>query len=297
MALIIGCGYTGRKIAARLAKTTPSLAGVVSSADSAGRLAPLGLRVIQADLDQPLQDDLTRELGLAEQIHYLAPPPGTGTSDPRLGRVLAALGRRPTPCRLVYTGTTGVYGDCGDEWVDEERPLNPTTERAQRRAHAEGQLLAWQEQTGNEPIILRVAGIYGPDRLPLASLRRGTPVVDPAEAPFSNRIHVDDLVQACLAAMERGRPGRAYNVADGHPTTSAEYYQLLADLAGLPRPPRISWLEAQKVLPPGVLSFLRENRRIDNRRLREELSLELIHPDPASGLRASLAQQDFEPPG
>jgi nucleoside-diphosphate-sugar epimerase len=287
--LIIGCGYTGRRLAARLLEQGQIITGTVATEASAQVLRILGVKPVVADLDHP---DTTLPLAGQDRIFYFAPPPGEGTTDVRLTQVLTQLQEQKLCPRMVYTSTTGVYGDCQGDWVTEQRPLHPTTDRARRRADAEQQLTTWAQENGGEAIILRVAGIYGPGRLPLERLRQGAPMIRAEEAPFSNRIHVDDLVTACLMAMDHGHSGLAYNVADGTPGTMAEYFNTLAELTGLPQPPAVTWDEAQKTMPPGLLSYLQESRRIDVLRLVCHLGVELKYPDLAAGLRASLDEEN-----
>jgi len=286
--LVIGCGYTGRRLAARLLEQGQAVTGTVTTTRSADLLEELGGRPVLADLDAR---DVHLPLEGQDRLYYFAPPPGQGTTDPRLARVLDLLRRRDLTPRIVYTGTTGVYGDCLGAWVTESHPPNPSTARAQRRSHAESLLWEWSTAAGGEVIILRVAGIYGPGRLPLERLKAGLPLVRAEEAPFTNRIHVDDLVTCCVTAMERGLSGQIYNVADGQPSTMTHGYNLLADLLGLGHPPTVSWEEAKKTMPTGLLSYLRENRRIDNSRLRDELGIELKYPALEKGLTASLAEE------
>ncbi len=279
--LIIGCGYLGRRLAARLSEGGASVSGLVRSRETAARLAALGIAPLRADLDRPLPPLPTR----GTSLFYLAPPPREGREEPRLARLLAALEQGGQPRRILYLSTTGVYGDCGGEWVDETRPPNPQADRARRRWDAE-RLRRWQARRGGELVILRVAGIYGPGRLPLERLRRGLPMVSAAESPWTNRIHVDDLVTACVAAMERGLDGGIYNACDGHPGTMRDYFDRVADHAGLPRPPQIRLSEAEGRLSAGLRSYLRESRRLSNRRLREELGVTLRYPTLEAGLAA-----------
>ena len=283
--MIIGCGYTGRILGARLLTAGLPVTGVVSSRTSALHLDKIGITPVVADLDQPAPQ---LPLADADRIYYFAPPPNEGVADPRLERILHALRELKSTPRIVYTSTTGVYGDCQGDWVDETRPVQATTDRSRRRLDAERQLLLWQEQSGGEVIILRVAGIYGPGRLPLARLRQESPMINEAEAPWSNRIHADDLATVCAAAMDRGRSGEVYNVSDGTPGNMAEYFSKVADLAGLPRPRSISLAEARQELPPGLLSYLQESRRLDNRKMLKELGVTLRYPTLAEGLPASL---------
>jgi nucleoside-diphosphate-sugar epimerase len=217
---------------------------------------------------------------------HLVPPPARGEEDLYTRRLIALFESHGHPRRLVYMSTTGVYGDCGGRWIDETEPVRPVADRARRRWDAEEQLRAWSATHGRDLIVLRVAGIYGPERLPLERIRAGVPMVRPEEAPFTNRIHVDDLVAACVAAMERGEPGSVYNACDGHPSTMTEYFQAVAAAAGLPGPPLISLDEAAGRLSGGMLSYLSESRRIRNQRLLDGLDIALRYPSLADGLRA-----------
>jgi nucleoside-diphosphate-sugar epimerase len=284
--LVIGCGGVGRRVAQGYAARGEGVWGVVRGAGSARALAALGVRPVVLDLDRPEPLALPAAGG---QVFYFAPPPERGAADPRMARVLDALRTQGAPLRLVYISTTGVYGDCGGAWVDETRAVRPVAERALRRWDAERQLRAWSGDTGAEVVILRVAGIYGPDRLPLERIRQGLPVVRAEEAPFTNRIHEDDLVAVCVAAMEQPVAGEVFNVSDGHPGTMAEYFDAVADLAGLPRPPKIAMGEAAGRLSPGMLSYVQESRRLRNDKLLARLGVVLRYPDLERGLSACAA--------
>jgi nucleoside-diphosphate-sugar epimerase len=281
MVIIIGCGYIGRLLGARLAAQGVPVAGVVRSAGSADPLPPLGIRPVQMDL----LDDAT---GLPDtvdtDVYHLAPPPGEGEEDPVTAALIEAFAARGQPRRLVYVGTTGVYGDCAGDWVDETRTPQPSAGRALRRWDAEERLRAWSRETGVDLVILRVAGIYACDRLPLARIRSGEPVVSAAEAPWSNRIHAADLVDVCLAAMARAPAGAIYNVCDGNPTTMTDYFLRVAAAAGLSSPPQIPLAEAPGRVSAGMLSYLRESRRLSNRRVLAELGVRLRYPSLADGL-------------
>lgn len=282
--LIVGCGHVGRRLAKALDR--PGVTGLVRTADSAAGLERLGIRALCCDLDRKVATELPTG---DTDIYYLAPPPREGTADARLARFLAALEKGGQPRRLVYLGTTGVYGDCGGEWVDETRPIEPRVERALRRADAEQQLQRWRRDHDVELVLLRVAGIYGPGKLPLERLKAGTPMIPPGQAPWTNRIHVDDLVQVLIAAMERGRDGEIYNVSDGQPGNMADYFNAVADRAGLPRPPLVS-MEESSQLSAGLRSYLAESRRIDNRKMLRELGVRLRYPDLEAGLAACFAK-------
>ena len=258
--------------------------GLVRSAAGARRLEEQGIRAVVADLDAPMELNALPLSGAT--AFYFAPPPGSGTADPRMERFLDALTPDRLPERMLYISTTGVYGDCGGAWITEEQPVRPQTDRGKRRLAAENALRAWSAHSGVAVVILRVSGIYGPGRLPAERLQRGLPVLREDQSPFTNRIHADDLALVCHAAAERAPPDAIYNVADGHPTTMSHYFNRVADVLGLLRPPAIDLGQARSELSPAMLSFLEESRRINNRRLLEELGIELRYPDLDRGLAA-----------
>lgn len=283
--LIIGCGYIGRRLGARYAAAGRRVTGIVKSRESAALLKEADIKAVVLDLDSR---DAVLPLNGEQRIFYLAPPPSNSQGDPRLKRVLDQLKGKGEGRRIVYASTTGVYGDCQGDWVDEKRKPKAGTDRAKRRLDAERQLLRWRDLGCGEVVILRVAGIYGPGRLPLAHLRQGRPILRPDEAPLGNRVHADDLVTVCEAAMERGKDGRVYNVSDGKPGTMTDYYETVARLAGLPAPRLVGPAEARDLLPAGLLSFLTESRRLDNTRMLKELGVALKYPSMEDGVRASL---------
>jgi len=285
--LIVGCGDVGRRLAAAAQDRGESVHCIVRSRESADRLLTKGLHAVAVDLDVATP-------GLAgdwdqRQIFYLAPPPSGSDDDPRMRRFLAAL---PTTGkhRIVYISTTGVYGDCQGAWVDEQQPPNPQVDRARRRYDAERQLRTWRDAGHGEIVILRVAGIYGPGKLPLERLRKQVPMIGADEAPWTNRIHIDDLVAVCEAAMAHGRDAEAYNVSDGNPGNMRDYFDRVAELYGLPRAPLIALAEARAALSPGMLSYLGESRRLDNRKMLADLGIRLRYPNLEQGLPACRAE-------
>jgi nucleoside-diphosphate-sugar epimerase len=283
--LIVGCGYLGRAVASAYLEQGLSVTGLVRSPESADKLRALGARAAVADLDASPLPDLPLE---SADLFNFCPPPAAGDEDSRVQRLIEEFSRQGGPRRIVHLSTTGVYGDCGGQWVDETRPVGPVAARAKRRMDGERRLREWRERSGGELVILRVAGIYGPGKLPLERLRQGLPLIRESEAPFSNRIHVADLVRVCVAAMERGGDGEIYNVSDGHPTTMTDYFNRLADTVGLPRPPLISLAEGEQQLSAGMMSYMRESRRLDNRKMLRELGVKLQYPTLAQGLPVCL---------
>ncbi|MBK1693827.1 NAD(P)-dependent oxidoreductase [Chromatium weissei] len=282
--IIIGCGEVGTRLARQLRERSETVLGVVRSAASVTRLTAAGITGIQHDL---LTDSAPAStlVTTGAQLFHFAPPPESGVIDLHTQHLLQLFARTGQPRRIVYISTTGVYGDCQGAWIDETHSVQPQADRSHRRWNAERQLQQWRETTGGEVVILRVAGIYDPQHLPLARLQQGTPLVRTEEAPYTNRIHVDDLVTVCRAAMERGVNGAVYNVCDGHPSTMTEYFLAIADAVGLPHPPLLPLVEAMEQLSAGMRSYMAESRRLSNRKLREELGVALRYSDLAAGLR------------
>ena len=285
--LIVGCGDVGVRVARRLAGRVRLLA-LTSTPARVPALRALGVTPLVGDLDAPAT--LQRLAGLAARVLHLAPPPSEEglrdwRLDPRSRALAAALARRPAPAALVYGSTTGVYGDCGGAWVDETRAPNPQTPRAWRRLDAEQTWRLWGLRTGARVTVLRIAGIYAPDR-PGGALQRllsGTPVLRREDDVVTNHIHADDLARACLRALWLGRPQRVVNVVDDTALPMGDVLDRVADLLGLPRPPRLSRAEAQGRLPLALLSFMNESRRLRNARLKRELRLRLRHATVLDG--------------
>lgn len=282
--VIIGCGDIGRRIGQQLLTEGRSVLAVARSVEKLAKLVPEGFDVLAADFDQP-ESLPVLSLHNAE-VFYAMPPQGGGMSDFRMMNFCRLLSAENCPRKLVYLGTSGVYGDCDGAIVTEETPINPQTARAQRRASAEKQLLAAADRLGFELVILRVTGIYGPGRLPVTRIMQGHPVLRPEDAPFTNRIHAFDLVRICLAAMEKGEHGDIFNVSDGQESTMGDYFIAVATLYQLPIPEQISLAEAEERMNPLMLSYLKESRRMDNRKMREKLEIELLYPSLAAGLQA-----------
>lgn len=285
--MIVGCGDVGLRVA-RLLPRNVRLMALTSSPERSPALRAQRITPLQGNLDDAAS--LRRLAGVATRVVHLAPPPGDQPdwrTDPRTLALLRALRLRSLPQSLVYGSTSGVYGDCGGEWVRETRPLKPHTPRAQRRVHAEAHLRLFGRATGTRVHLLRIPGIYAPDReggTPRGRLLKGTPVLRAEDDVYTNHIHADDLARACLAALWRGKPQRASNASDDTQLKMGDYFDLAADLYGLPRPLRLARGTAQEELPLMLLSFMSESRRLDNTRLKQELRLRLHYPTVAIGL-------------
>ncbi len=286
--LIVGCGDVGLRVAKALPAGLRVLA-LTSSPDRVHTLRARGITPLCGNLDQPRT--LARLAGLGTRVIHLAPPASDDMHqwwrDLRTVSLMRALRCRRPPASLVYGSTSGVYGDCAGQFVSESSPLRPRTPRAQRRADAEQAVRHFGRAAHVRASILRIPGIYAPDReggTPRQRLLRGTPVLQAADDVYTNHIHADDLARAVLAAMWRGKPQRIFNASDDTQMKMGDYFDLAADLYGLPRPPRIPRSTAQSDLPLSLLSFMSESRRLDNRRLKRELRLVLRYPTVAEGL-------------
>jgi nucleoside-diphosphate-sugar epimerase len=289
--LIVGCGDVGQRVGGLHLARGDRVVGLVRAQKSAERLQAAGIQPLLADLDAP--DSLGRLCTANALLYYFAPPPETGTTDPRLRALPKLMQGNALPAKLIYISTSGVYGDCQGAWVDESTPPRPQTDRAKRRLDAENALREWSEYTGVPMVILRVGGIYGPGRLPVDRVRSGRPVIREEEAGYTNRIHADDLAQVCMAALDRGPAGAIYNVSDGQPGTMTQYFNAVADLYRLPRPPVIPREQAQRQLSASLLSFLNESRRMDNAKMLRELGVTLRYPDLQSGLAACIEHPEI----
>jgi nucleoside-diphosphate-sugar epimerase len=283
--LIIGCGDVGLRLA-KVLRGRWRIYALTHSQNRYSTLRAQGVMPVSGDLDRP--ETLQRIAGLAQDVVHLAPPPGSGARDTRTNNLIRALAKGGSlPQRLVYISTSGVYGDCGGDVIDETRRARPFSDRAKRRLDAEQQLRGWGAENGVQVSILRVPGIYSAGRLPIARLKAGIPALVPERDPYTNHIHADDLARAVLAALTRGRGGRAYNASDDCWMKMGEYFDMVAEQFNLPHPPRVSWEAAQTELPENLLSFMRESRRLANGRLKKELRVRLRYPSAQQGVVAA----------
>ena len=288
--LIIGCGDVGTRAARLLAPARRArVIALTSSPERVTALRQIGITPLQGDLDDARA--LRRLAGIATRVLHLAPPPSGETTDwrldPRTRALVRALVQRSLPAALVYGSTSGVYGDAQGRWVSEATPARPMTPRAWRRVDAEATVHWLGRATGVRTTVLRIPGIYAPDRTggtPRERLQRGTPVLRAEDDVYTNHIHADDLARACVLALWRGRTQRNVNVVDDTELKMGDYFDFAADLYGLPRPQRIARDAAGDLLPLSLLSFMGESRRLRNDRMKHELRLRLRYPTVAQGL-------------
>ncbi|QQS14566.1 MAG: SDR family oxidoreductase [Rhodospirillales bacterium] len=286
---ILGLGDSALRLARRARARGFAVAGTVRGGDKARALRAEGIEAV------PLVEggaDAARA-ALSGATHVLGSIPPDDSGDPGL-TLLADDVARAAPRWLGYLGTTGVYGDRGGGWVDEDAPVAPSSERARRRVVAEAQWTALGGRVGRAPDIFRLPGIYGPGRSALDQVRAGTARrVDKPGQMFS-RIHVDDIGTAVLAAIDRGGDGRIYNVADDEPAPQADVVAFACALLGIEPPPLVPYTEIEASLSPMARSFYAESRRVRNDRLRRELGVALAYPTYREGLLAIHAAETAE---
>lgn len=290
---IVGCGDVGQRAARVLGGGARArILALTSSPERCTSLRALGITPLLGNLDDAAS--LQRLSGLATRVLHLAPPPTNELADwrldPRTRALVQALAQRSLPVALVYGSTSGVYGDRQGAWVSEATPAQPRTPRAWRRVDAEAAVHWLGRATGVRTSVLRIPGIYAPDRAggtPRERLLRGTPVLRASDDVYTNHIHADDLARACVLALWRGQPQRNVNVVDDTELKMGDYFDLAADLYGLPRPPRIGRDAAGDQISLMLLSFMSESRRLHNQRMKNELRLRLQYPTVAQGLRST----------
>jgi len=273
--IIVGVGYVGRRV---LEEQHGSAFGLSRSALD----AELPAAIFDLDADAALPVTLPSNYA----VLYTVAPSDKAANDVRLEKLLQLL--QPAPRRFVYISTTGVYGDHAGNLVTEDTPPQPNSNRALRRIAAETSLHAWGNEHGVDIVILRVPGIYGPGRLGTERIRERMAILQEADAKPGNRIHVDDLASCCIAALADDTPAGIYNVGDGDFRSPTWFSNEVARQSELAAPPTISWADAQKEFSEMRLSFLRESRRIDTRKMRDVLGVIPRYSNAEDGIRASL---------
>jgi nucleoside-diphosphate-sugar epimerase len=281
--LIVGCGDIAMRVA-MLLRARYRLFGLVRNPLRLAEMRAAGIVPLTGDLDDT--HSLRRLGGLAHIVLHFAPPAAAGNvvSDTRTRNLIAALSRGRLPQRLIYISTSGVYGDCDGALVPETRPLRAQSTRAKLRVDAENRIRNWAKRDSVQASILRVPGIYAAERLPLTRLQNATPAIIAAEDGYTNHIHADDLARSVVAALRHAKPNRVYHTSDDSQMKMGEYFDAVADALGLPRAPRVTRAEAQRVLTPLLLSFMNESRRLTNTRMKQELKVRMRYPTVAAAL-------------
>ena len=282
-----------------MTQTLLSLGHGYSAAALAARVLPLGWRVL-GTTRKPERAELLRAQGVTPLIvgtddisaavhqatHLLSSAGPSAEGDPFLPLLASAIEAAPNLSWIGYLSTTGVYGDRGGDWVDEDSETNPESARGQWRLAAEQD---WRALGGH---IFRLAGIYGPGRGPFSKVRSGQArrIIKPGQV--FGRIHADDIAQIVAASMARPNPGQIYNCSDDMPAPPQDVIGYAAQLLGLPLPPEEPFETAE--MSPMARSFYAANRRVRNTRIKSELGVRLLYPDYKVGLRNLLKREQAE---
>ncbi len=282
--LIVGCGYLGRRVGRLLVARGDRVFGSVRSARSAETVRGWGIEPALADVTEP---DSLKGLPPVDRVVYCvgfdrsAGVPMREIYEEGLARFLKSL-KKP-PMRIVYASSTGVYGQDDGSWVDEESPTEPRHESGTVCLRAEEILRSWSRENSVESVVLRFAGLYGPDRIVRrAPIERGEPIPGDPDR-FLNLVHIDDAAEAAVLSLLRAEVGPLFTIADDRPVTRREYYGLVARTIGAPEP-------VYRVPEPGSPESRRDeaNKRVSNRRVRRELGWVPTFPDISSGVPNAL---------
>ena len=276
--LCFGFGFSASTLASQLDRRQWKITGTSRSDEGVAEIEALGFQAIRYDKLESLPGDVT---------HLLSSVPPDEAGDPVLRSFGAELEAKARQLQWVgYLSTTGVYGDHAGAWVDEATPLSPNTERGHRRVAAEAGWQELHEQAGLPLHVFRLAGIYGPGRNALESLKSGKARRIIREGQIFSRIHVDDIVGILRVSMDRPNPGRVYNVADDDPAPPQDVIAYGAELLGIAIPPAIAFADAQ--LSPMARSFYADSKRVRNDRVKVELGYRFKYPDYRVGLKSLL---------
>ena len=274
--IVAGTGYTGARLFAALDHSV----GINRHQPVELSSRDFIIRNLDEDSIEPV------DLQVRRSMVYSIPPSTNDAGNTRLQRLLGAI--QPALQRIVYLSTTGVYGDQQGKLTDESAELLAVNARAKRRLTDEQMLHHYADDNDCEIVILRVPGIYGPGRLGISRIQDGTKFIAEADAHPGNRIHVEDLVTCCIAALSPETPPGVYNVGDGDHRSSIEFASCVAKLAGLALPPTVSRAEANESFSELRLSFLRESRILDTTKMREILGVVPRYENVEDGIKASL---------
>jgi nucleoside-diphosphate-sugar epimerase len=273
--LCFGFGFSAEALAHKLDPIEWSVTGTSRSPEGVSAIKAQGFEGVLFSEFQTIPKSVT---------HIVTSVPPGDDGDPVLRRFQDELvGRAKSFEWVAYLSTTGVYGDRGGDWVDEDSSLQPNTDRGQRRVDAEA---AWQQVVGLPLHIFRLAGIYGPGRNAFESMKLGKAqrVIKPGQ--IFSRIHVEDIASVLLASINNPNPGRIYNLADDEPCPPQDVIAYAAELLGLPIPPDVPFEDAK--LSVMAKSFYADSKRVSNARIKHELGYELKYPNYRVGLKALL---------
>ena len=279
------CDYLGHEL---MQQGAWEISGTTRDPEKRAMLIERGVNTHLFDLQTPLPDP---SIILQDVTHILISTPPGDDGDPTYLAHGADIANLPNLQWVGYLSTTGVYGDRGGDWVDENSELRPTSKRGSRREKAEEQWLSFQQSQGVPVHIFRLAGIYGPGRSALDSIRAGVARrIDKPGHAFS-RIHVEDIVRVLIASMAQPNPGQIYNVCDDEAAPSHEVIAYAYELLGRPPPPLIPFDQAD--MSPMARSFYSDNKRVRNDRIKTELGVDLKYKTYREGLQGCMDAEEY----
>lgn len=277
-----GFGYCATVLSRRLLARGWTVTGTCREADKAAALVEQGVDAVLFD-GMSASPDVTAALKTATHILVSIAPDADGDAVlVHHGGDIAALGDQIE--WIGYLSATGVYGDRGGDWVDEESALAPTTNRGRSRLDAEWDWLEHGKKSGQPVHLFRLSGIYGPGRNQLVAVLDGTARRVIKEGQVFSRAHVEDIATVLEASIAAPNPGRAYNVCDDEPSPPQDVIAYAAMLLGRPLPDEVPFEDAP--LSPMARSFYSESKRVTNKRIKEELGVKLRYPSYKEGLKA-----------
>lgn len=258
--LILGYGYCGYYLARELLAHGNQVTAV--SRHLSSELSLPGLKHISHDVTQPFFWNEANTI-----VYYLIPPPPHGEQDSFLKQCLRA--NQIKAKKMIYFGSSGVYGDHKGAWVNEHSYCIPGIARQLRRLDAEQQWLTYCQQHSIQPILLRIAGIYGPQRIPVEAAKGQIPVIEKTNAPYTNHIYVKDLVKIAYWLGQSSPAEHLYNIADGNPQPMGTMQQLVAQLSGYKEASYANWQEVWDKASPMKREFMLNSKRLSIDRLKQ----------------------------
>ena len=283
-----GLGYCAEHYVAEFGARFDRIGGTVRTREKAAHIAAsrFGNHAVEAFVfdGSATTPEITAALMDASALLVSVPP---REGDPVLAQFADAIAGAPDLQSIVYLSTVGVYGDHAGAWVDETTAPAPVSDRGRERLDAEQAWAAVGGRTGKAVAIFRLSGIYGPGQNALMQVARGTARRIDKPGQVFNRIHAADIAQAIDAALVNHADG-VFNVTDDGPAPQGDTIAFAAELLGMAPPSLIPFDEASKSMSPMALSFYGESKRVQNDKLKRELSVRLRYPTYREGLRALL---------
>jgi nucleoside-diphosphate-sugar epimerase len=263
------------------------VAGTVRTKEKAQEINEAHPNIEALVFDAPAIDVRIKDR-VASATHLLTSIPPSESANLVLTHFESAIVAAPHLECIVYLSTIGVYGDHNGAWIDEDAPTKPNSARNRARVVAEQEWIAFGTRSGKKIIVLRLAGIYGPGRNALVNLREGRARRLVKAGQVFNRIHVEDIARAIEAAFAANAPSGIFNVTDDEPAPPQDVIAYAAELLGVASPPEIPFESAD--LMPMARSFYSSNKRVSNKRLKEQLGVTLAYPTYREGLRALVTE-------